>query len=424
MGATSSGIMRQGAGARLANRDKIVILGAGLQGVCAALAAAQKGHAVTLIEQDHTCLNRASLRNEGKIHLGHVYAHDRSFQTADLMLRCALSFAPLLDSWCPGQFAWPALRSNPFLYVIARDSLESEDQLHEHYARIEARCHELQLSEPGLHYLGEELLRVWTACDLPRSLNPRFATAAISTPEASIDLARLQNILAGVLAQTPRVELLYGHLVEEIARRPHGVTVSGHTRTGERGQVEGTCVVNALWEGRLAIDDQLGLAPRRPWVFRLKHRVLTRTPSALIGLPSMTFVLGPFGDVVTSPRDRSLYLSWYPVCQTGWSQSLKPPATWEAAATGMLDARDQEPIVQDTLRAFDQVIPGLANAEDATADGGVIFAWGNSDIDDGGSELHQRHQIGITSAEGYYSINTGKLTSAPYFARQLLELLP
>ena len=38
-------------------------------------------------EQDPVALNRASLRNEGKIHLGLVYAADRPLATAD---RCSL----------------------------------------------------------------------------------------------------------------------------------------------------------------------------------------------------------------------------------------------------------------------------------------------------------------------------------------------
>ena len=53
----------------------------------------------------------------------------------------------------------------------------------------------------------------------------------------------------------------------------------------------------------------------------------------------------------------------------------------------------------------------------------MIFAWGDSDIDDAESVLHQRHEIGVVSADGYHSINTGKLTSAPYFAEQLGKLL-
>lgn len=404
--------------------DKIIVLGAGLQGVCAALAVAQRGHAVCLIDQDRGCLERASLRNEGKIHLGHVYAHDPSFKTADLMLRAALSFAPLLDSWCPGQFSWPAVRSNPFLYVAARDTRVSVSRLCAHYARIEQLCRELQASDSSLHYLGERLDRLWEMRALPSWLNPTFAAAAAATPEVSIDTDCLRKVLAAALARNSRIEQMYGHVVKEVVRTSHGFTVAGHTRTGEPWHRDADCVVNALWDGRLAIDAQLGLQPARPWVFRLKHRVVARMPRALAGLPSMTFVLGGFGDVVTRPQDDRLYLSWYPACQTGWSQSLKPPASWDAAATGTLDMGQQEPIVRATLAAFDRVIPGLGEAGGAVADGGVIFAWGSTDIDDDNSELHQRHEIGIAGADGYFSINTGKLTSAPYFARQLCELLP
>lgn len=404
--------------------EKILILGAGLQGVCAAFEAAQKGYSVCLIDQDQICLARASLRNEGKIHLGHVYAHDSSFKTADLMLRSALTFAPLLESWCPGQFYWPSMRSNPFFYVIARDSLVPEAQLCEHYAKIEARCHALQAHDPSLHYLGEKLVRLWEKRDVPAWLSPSFASALVSTPETSIDTLGLQRVLANALAHNPRIEVMYGHVVEEVTRKHHGFLVTGRTRTGERWFRESGCVVNALWDGRLEIDAQLNLRPNRPWIFRLKHRVMGRAPRALAKLPSMTFVLGPYGDVVTRPQDHGLYLSWYPVCQSGWSQDIKPPSAWEAATTGTLNAREQDRIIQGTLTAFDQIIPGLGGTTSAVADAGVIFAWGSTDINDDNSELHHRHQIGITSDDGYFSINTGKLTSAPYFARELGRLLP
>lgn len=404
-------------------REKIVVLGAGLQGACAALVAAQQGHAVCLVDQAPRCLDRASLRNEGKIHLGHVYAHDPSFKTAELMLRSALSFAPLLEKWIPGQFSWPALRSTPFHYIVARDTLVPTARLFEHYARIEVRCRELQAEAPELHYLGERLTTLWEQRDLPPWLNPSFACAAVPTPEASIDTAGLQQIIAGALARDPRIELLYMHTVEDVVRKPHGFTVIGRTQTGERWRRDAGGVVNALWDGRLAIDAQLGLKPNRPWVYRFKHRVLGHLPAALAGLPSMTIVLGAFGDVVTRPHDDALYLSWYPVCQTGWSQSLQPPAAWGAAAAGTLGVADQAPIIRGTLAALNNFIPGLGEARGKTADGGVIFSWGESDIDDHQSELHQRHQIGIISADGYHSINTGKLTSAPYFADQLGVLL-
>ena len=53
--------------------------------------------------------------------------------------------------------------------------------------------------------------------------------------------------------------------------------------------------------------------------------------------------------------------------------------------------------------------------------GGHIFAWGQTDIDDAKSVLHERHAIGPRSFGRYHSINTGKLTTAPLFAKQMAD---
>jgi hypothetical protein len=54
--------------------------------------------------------------------------------------------------------------------------------------------------------------------------------------------------------------------------------------------------------------------------------------------------------------------------------------------------------------------------EDITVKGGVIVAWGQTDIYDPASELHRRFEIGVTSTGRYHSVDPGKLTMAPYFA--------
>jgi hypothetical protein len=54
--------------------------------------------------------------------------------------------------------------------------------------------------------------------------------------------------------------------------------------------------------------------------------------------------------------------------------------------------------------------------EDVTVKGGVIVAWGATDIYDPASELHRRFEIGVTSTGGFHSVDPGKLTMAPYFA--------
>ena len=54
---------------------------------------------------------------------------------------------------------------------------------------------------------------------------------------------------------------------------------------------------------------------------------------------------------------------------------------------------------------------------------GIIFCWGATDIDDPESELHSRHAAGVYAHDGYFSVNTGKFTTAPLFADQLLDMV-
>jgi hypothetical protein len=95
-----------------------VILGAGLQGAGVALELARRGIRVTLIDQDFRPLNRASLRNEGKIHFGFVYANDRSLRTAFLQLEGALRFRGILARWIGRGDEW--LVSSAHFYLPGR----------------------------------------------------------------------------------------------------------------------------------------------------------------------------------------------------------------------------------------------------------------------------------------------------------------
>jgi hypothetical protein len=86
----------------------------------------------------------------------------------------------------------------------------------------------------------------------------------------------------------------------------------------------------------------------------------------------------------------------------------------------------RDDIVRGTVRGLAQLVPGLAalgdeHLADATVKGGVIVAWGETDIDDPLSELHHRFAIGVTSEDGYHSVDPGKLTMAPLFAQHCAD---
>src|SRR5438876_6379670 len=98
-------------------RASVAVLGAGLQGACVALELASRQIKVDLYEKGPTCVTGASANNEGKIHLGFLFARDSSLRSSEAMIRGALSFSPLLRRWL-GKTLDGVPVSSPFHYAI------------------------------------------------------------------------------------------------------------------------------------------------------------------------------------------------------------------------------------------------------------------------------------------------------------------
>lgn len=397
------------------------MLGAGLTGVSTALELAKHGCEVTLIEQDQVALNRASLRNEGKIHLGFIYAQDRSLATARLQLTGALHFRSLLKRWI-GDAADRLLLSTPFVYLVAKDSMLSPAELGTHYAAVESLYRELMASDPGLDYLGTRPVEFYRSCNLDELVTTfrieRFS-AAFRTAELAINTEELAGHMRDAIGCTSEINFLSSHKVAAVTRYRKGFQVVG---IGPQGAwtLEAAQVVNALGNGRFAIDRSVGLEPAPGWLHRLKYRIIARLPEELRGSPSATMVLGPYGDVVVRP-DGTAYLSWYPLGLKGWTHDLAPPSSWEAACKGQVGAYEMASIAAALTGAIEIWYPGIAKSTPLIVDAGVIVAYGYSDIDNKSSGLHDRTRVGVTSVDGYHSVEPGKLTTAPFFAKMAAD---
>jgi hypothetical protein len=400
---------------------RVAVLGGGLQGCCVALALAERGCAVVLFDRNDTLLSRTAVANEGKIHLGYMYAGDPSLTTARTMMQGALAFVPFLRRHLGS--CLPALEiSAPTTYVVHRESQHSADEVSAYFSEVHD-CLLQAASGREFDYFGIDL------GEAPRALlkdewKSLFCTdkivAAFNTPEVAINPVQLAGAVERCILDHPRIEVHLGRNVLGVKADGRAVRVMSRDREGVCSAEACDHVVNALWDGRLAIDQTLGLMPKQPWLHRLKYGVTFTLPAWIQSPPSMTIISGPFGEMV-SYHDRFTYLTWYPEGLQGISREVTPP-DWQTYPGEPLRSK----IAKGTIAAISGIVPSLAplnSAElaDFRVKGGVIVAWGQTDIYDPTSELHRRHEIGITSVGNYHSIDPGKLTMAPYFAEKCAE---
>lgn len=398
-------------------KSRVAVLGAGIQGACVALELAARGYPVDLYDRNAACVTQASAQNEGKIHLGYVYANDRSLRTARMMVRGALSFAPLMRGWLGSAFTKVPL-SSPFCYAVNAKSLLTVDEIRRHLDDCVSIASELGSSLGGEYFEHDfrQPARQIPADHWQATFDAQNVMAVFQTNEIAVDPEAVAGIIREYIVSVPEINLC----LETVVR---GVEVTGSALAVDfeceqkRGRKTYDHVVNALWDGRLAIDASLGHSPDRPWLWRLRRNLRVQA-AADWAIPSATSVLGPFGDIVNFGNG-TLYLSWYPSGRVGLSHDLAP--SWQSAR-GSIDASSTESGIVKGLSTVVPAIRELADEPGASMrlTSGIVFAWGATDINDPASKLHDRYEIGVHSYGRYHSIDTGKYTLAPLFATEVV----
>jgi len=399
---------------------RVGVLGGGLQGCCIALALAERGIAVTLIDKNEQLLSRTAVANEGKIHLGYMYAGDPTLATAWTMLSGAFEFAPFFARHL-GILNWDNL-SSPAVYVVHRTSQRGLAEIANYLSAVD----ELVGNAPngaGRSYFGmnpKGVLRRWSTAEVETEFDAAQVSAAFDTPEVAINSVQLAELMRDCIGGNKTIELRLSEVIlsaEAVGDQVRVTSRGGHGVTDYHFDH----VFNALWDGRLALNETFGLGTNRPWLHRLKYGVSFRRPYASF-LRSVTVILGPFGEVVSYP-DGLTYLTWYPECLHGISAELVPPP-WVTYPQEPLRSR----IFAGTLKALARLVPSLDKLDpddltEVAVKGGAIVAWGKTDIYDAESELHRRYEIGVTSLGRFHSVDPGKLTMAPYFANRCAQLI-
>jgi len=398
----------------MSRSPRVAVLGAGIMGSAAALFLARRGARVTLFDTASSPFAGASRWNEGKIHLGYLYAGDPSLETARKVLAGGLAFKDLTESLI-GRPLDQAIASHNDTYLVHRDSVVGPDAMAGYIEAVASLAGSHPHAQRYLAPLAAVRPRRLTAAQLSADYDTSAIVAGFEVQERSVSTLWVADRFVEALYADPRVELAMQTRVLAVRRLADSADSNFAVDTEHGSAGEFDFVVNALWQGRLAVDAGMQRLTDSRWSHRYRLSIFLRTRQP-VALRSAVIGTGPFGDI-KNYTGRDFYLSWYPAGLIAEGSGVEPPPI------PTLDAARREGILAEVFDSLGRINPGVrdlqAQSEDARLEGGWVYAVGQGSLADPKSTLHRRDRAGIHRSGSYFSVDTGKYSIAPWLAQDI-----
>ena len=350
-------------------------------------------------------MSKAARWNEGKIHMGYLYAVDRSLDTARKLIPGGIAFRPIVEGLIGNSIENHMTRDDD-IYLAHTRSVVDPDSMLRYFNSVS----DLAVVEGGVKIRPSQLSR----SELSKiTANPEIA-AGFRVPERSVNTNWLADRVAERVKSERLIDLRCNCPVTSLSKDAGRWRVITHC-----GNCDGfDVVVNALWEGRSAIDTAVGRSSEQSLSYRYRVALFMQVPEA--DVENVVIATGPFGDI-KNYDGRHLYLSWYPaglLLDCHQQNAPAPPTIDDGLKQQVLNAMiaglgDYFPVVLD--------FPG--RAQQSSVAGGWVVARGKGLLSDPASTLHRRDEIGIRRGDNYYSIEIGKYSVAPWLASQVADEL-
>jgi FAD dependent oxidoreductase len=380
---------------------RVAVLGAGMLGSTLSILLARKGAHVTLFDAAPSPMSRAGRWNEGKIHLGYIYAGDRTLNTARKLIPAGMAFRPIVEDIIECSAESHLTRTDDLILTHASSVADAETT----FAYLMS-VWELNRGAGGSPLkpspLGVSELSAITD-------NPQIV-AGFRVPERSIDTNWCADRLVDRLLYEPMVDLRCNYSITSVSREAQGWRVA----SGPESVSGFDAVVNALWEGKSAIDTGVAHWPAEPLSYRYRLSLFMKTTGAEID--NIVIGTGPFGDIKNYDGEQ-LYLSWYSAGLLADGHQEHPPLLPE------IDSAREHKICQETIEQLSGFFPAVKDlamrSKQTLVRGGWVVADGSGTLSDPQSTLHQRDKFGMSRFDTYYSVNVGKYSVAPWLAARI-----
>lgn len=387
-------------------------------GTAIALFLARRRVRVTLFDAADQPFTGASRWNEGKIHLGYLYAADPSLETARRLLPGGLAFRELTEELI-GCSIDPAIAHSDDTFVIHRESVTTVEAAAHYFEAVAALTLGHANADRYLSPVGRVRPRRLTTSELETDYDTAQIVAGFRVPERSVSTRWVADRFVDALDSEPRIEQRMRTRIRSVRRSSHAVDSRVFVETPAETEGPFDAVVNALWEGRLAVDASIDLPLPPDWSHRFRRSVFLRT-SRQVDVPSTVIATGPFGDV-KNYNGQDFYVSWYPTGLIVEGTGL------EAPPIPVLQDGDRTRMVGEIVERVARFVPSVmalpSCLESIRLEGGWVYAAGQGSLDDPRSTLHRRDRIGVTRSGSYISVDTGKYSVAPWLAREVAALI-
>lgn len=392
----------------LKSKLRIAVLGAGIMGCSVALSLARKGAHVSLIDHASQPFAGASRWNEGKIHLGYLYAADPSLDTARKLIPGGLGFRDTVEDLLGCDIS-AAVSPHDDIYLVHRRSVVDVNAMSDYFDAVSRLVREQPQADRYLGGRGHVAASRLTAAELSNVTASEHILAGFRVPERSVRTNWLADGYIAAIGSERSIDLILNTSVKSVAASAERWLVVADPRI----EGEFDAVVNSLWENRAVVDAASGFASPDETSYRFRASVFLHTERHC-SLPNAVIALGPFGDI-KNYNAHDLYLSWYPVGLVEHRLGAPVPVD--------LNAEVRHRIAESTVEALRDYFPDLPaivrQSSSLTLAGGWVVAHGTGSLADIGSPLHRRDRFGVSRFGSYYSVDTGKYATAPWIAERL-----
>ena len=341
-------------------------------------------------------------------------------KTGKHMMQSALRFSSYMEYLVGKDIDWNELKSEAFTYLIPFTSLVSPKDFEEYASKLETIYEKILSNNKELSYLGLRPRKLIARKSLHPMANSSFFQAQYESVEYALSPEGLKMIFKEALREQS-IKLVFGRTVKGLRRNLHlesGPKLGKMHLITDVSDHDFELVANCLWEGRAEIDRQMGVNFDSGGNYRFKMGIKFPFMDEYESIPSVTVVNGEFGDFVQYKRDKGMYFSYYPISRLGMTTNeTKAKEEWEKIADGVIPAELKDFQVRAHNKAFRNFFPAaLTPLKCPRLGGGYILGNGKSDILDENTKLHERADFPYIITDGYISVSTQKLTSAPYNA--------